>query len=59
MIFHGVLPHKQRLLALSPEELGGVLPELPPGITHNGIFGMNGFLGLLGGATRLSEGRKQ
>jgi hypothetical protein len=47
MIFHGVLPHKQRLLALSPEELGGVLPELPPGITHNGIIGMNGFLGQL------------
>jgi hypothetical protein len=42
-----IFPNPSDLLALEPEELGGVTLEVAPTITQNGLFTIHGFLAQL------------
>lgn len=42
-----IFPNHSDLLALEPEELGGVILETAEGITQNGMFNIYGFMGQL------------
>jgi hypothetical protein len=42
-----VFPNPEELLALEPEELGGVILEIAPGVIQNGMFGIHSLLAQL------------
>ncbi len=42
-----IFPNPDDLLSLPPEELGGVILEIAPGVMQNGMFNMAGLLAQL------------